>query len=215
MDEKDLGYNRYSIESIVEYAQRLVGNTLRDYVTVEEIADFGRNKGSYGNAVQEYYFHIKPNSDPHPDFKEAHLELKATPVKRNSKGEFVAKERLVFTMIDYREVVNEDFEHSQFLEKARDVLLITYLYDPDKDPLDYTIEAALRWGLPEDDLPQKKETGRLSSTRFVRARRRKSPAATRSTLRLRPRRETRKTAVRSPSPTCRPSQGRGRLRAPT
>lgn len=154
MDEKDLGYNRYSIESIVEYAQRLVGNTLRDFVTVEGIADIGRNKGSYGNAVQEYYFHIKPNSDPHPDFKEAHLELKATPVKRNSKGEFVAKERLVFTMIDYREVVNEDFEHSQFLEKARDVLLITYLYDPDKDPLDYTIEAALRWGLPEDDLPQ-------------------------------------------------------------
>lgn len=156
MSEKALGYDRYSIDSIVEYAENLVGKRLRDVVTVEDVVDIRRNKGSYGNAIQEYYFHIKPNSDPHPDFKEAGLELKATPVKRNAKGEFVAKERLFFTMIDYCEVVNEDFEHSQFLEKARDVLLITYLHDPEKEPLDYEIEAVLHWGIPEEDLPQVK-----------------------------------------------------------
>ena len=154
MGEKDLGYDRYSIESIVGYAQRLVGNRLRDFVTVEEIADIRQRKGSFGNAVEEYYFHYKPNSDPRPDFPEAGLELKTTPVKRNAKGELVAKERLFFTMIDYCEVVNEDFEHSQFMKKARNVLLITYLHDPQREPLDYEIEAALRWGIPEEDLPQ-------------------------------------------------------------
>lgn len=154
MDEKSLGYDRRSIDSIVEYAQRLVGGRLRDFVTVEEIADMRRRKGSYGNAVEEYYFHYRPNSDSRPDFSEVGLELKTTPVKLNSRGELVAKERLFFTMIDYCDVVKEDFEHSQFLEKARDVLLITYLYDPEKDPLDYEIEAVLHWGLPEEDVPQ-------------------------------------------------------------
>lgn len=154
MGEKDLGYDRYDIDSIVEYAQRLVGGRLRDFVTVEEIADIRQRKGSYGNAVEEYYFHYKPNSDSRPDFPEAGLEVKTTPVKRNARGELVSKERLFFTMIDYCEVVNEDFEHSQFLKKARDVLLITYLYEPEKDPLDYVIEAVLHWGLPEEDVPQ-------------------------------------------------------------
>lgn len=150
-------YDRYSIDSIVEYATKLVGHTLREYVTVEQIADFHTRKGSYGNAVEEYYFKYRPNSDSRPDFSEVGLELKTTPVKKNSRGELVAKERLVFTMIDYEAVVNESFEDSQFLKKARDVLLITYLSEPDKEPLDYVIEAVVRWGLPEEDLPQIKQ----------------------------------------------------------
>lgn len=150
-------YDRYSIDSIVEYATRLVGHTLREFVTVEQIEDFHTRKGSYGNAVEEYYFKYKPNSDSRPDFSEVGLELKTTPVKKNSKGEIVAKERLVFTNINYETVVNETFEDSQFLKKARDVLLITYLSDPDKDPLDYIVEAVIRWGIPEEDLPQIKQ----------------------------------------------------------
>ena len=150
-------YDRYSIDSIVEYATRLVGHTLREFVTVEQIEDFHTRKGSYGNAVEEYYFKYKPNSDSRPDFSEVGLELKTTPVKKNSKDEIVAKERLVFTNINYETVVNETFEDSQFLEKARDVLLITYLSEPDKEPLDYVIEAVVRWGIPEEDLPQIKQ----------------------------------------------------------
>ena len=154
MGEKDLGYDRYSIDSIVEYAQQLVGHTLRDFVTVEEIADIRQRKGSFGNAVEEHYFKYGLNSDSSPDFAEVGLELKTTPVKKSARGELVSKERLVFTMIDYNEVVNEDFEHSQFLKKSRDILLITYLYEPEKNALDYVIEAAVRWGLPEEDIPQ-------------------------------------------------------------
>ena len=150
-------YDRYSIDSIVEYATRLVGHTLREFVTVEQIEDFHTRKGSYGNAVEEYYFKYKPNSDSRPDFSEVGLELKTTPVKKNSRDEIVAKERLVFTNINYETVVNETFEDSQFLEKARDVLLITYLSEPDKEPLDYVIEAVVRWGIPEEDLPQIKQ----------------------------------------------------------
>ena len=154
MSKDELGYDPTNVTSIVEYAQRLVGHTLRDFVYVEELTDTRRRRGSFGNAVEEYYFKYGLNSDSSPDFAEVGLELKTTPVKKNSRGELVSKERLVFTMIDYDGVVKEDFEHSQFLKKARDVLLITYLYEPGKNALDYVIEAAARWGLPEEDIPQ-------------------------------------------------------------
>ena len=150
----ELGYDPYDAESILRYAKRLEGRTLREVTGVEELADPRRRRGSFGNAVEEHYFRYDINSDSHPDFDKVGLELKTTPVKRNARGELVAKERLVLTMIDYMNVVDEDFEHSHLLEKASDILLITYLYEPDVSPLDYVIEAVVRWGIPDEDLPQ-------------------------------------------------------------
>lgn len=152
--DNQLGYDKFNIDSIVEYASRLEGKTLREMIPVDELDDPRRRKGAFGNAVEEYYFKYKLNSDSAPDFPEVGLELKTTPLKQNSKGDLVAKERLVVTMIDYMSVVNEDFEHSQFLKKMDDVLLISYLYEQEKNPLDYVVELVFRWGIPEEDLPQ-------------------------------------------------------------
>lgn len=157
VDEDELGYDPFEVTSIVEYAERLVGHKLRDFLDLDGIADPHRRRGSFGNAIEEYYFKYALNSDSGPDFSEVGLELKTTPVKKNERGELVSKERLVFAMIDYMSVVNEDFEHSTFLKKASDVLLITYLYEPNKNAIDYVIEAVVHWGLPKDDLPQIKQ----------------------------------------------------------
>ena len=141
-------------EAIVRYAQGLVGKTLRESTHIKALADPHVRRGSFGNAVEEYYFHYKPNSDSAPDFPKAGLELKTTPLKRSPKGEFLAKERLVITMIDYMSVVRETFESSHFMRKASSILLISYLWEPDKDPLDYVVELAVHWGIPERDMPQ-------------------------------------------------------------
>lgn len=68
-----------------------------------------------------------------------------------------AKERLVIGMIDYMKVVDETFETSHLMEKAEDILLISYLWVPDTDPLDYRVELVeivSMPGLPEGDLAQ-------------------------------------------------------------
>lgn len=153
MAEKKLPYNPTDKESIIEYAQVLIGSTLRNHIEAEAIDDPHRRKGSFGNAVEEYYFMYGPNSDSEPDFAEVGLELKTTPLEKNKRGEYSAKERLVLSMIDYMNVVDETFETSSVLHKAEDILLISYLYDKDKDPLDYTIEVVSEWGIPEEDLP--------------------------------------------------------------
>lgn len=104
------------------------------------IDDIRKNKGSFGNAVETHYFMLDLNSDFAPDFKEAGLELKTTPLKRGKGGSLVAKERLVLGMIDYMQVVHEEFETSHLMEKANDILLISYLWEPGADPLDYLVE---------------------------------------------------------------------------
>jgi len=152
--EQTLPYDKYDVKSIVEYAQKLVGSTLREHINVDSIADPHRRKGSFGNALEEDYFLLAINSDPRPDFHEVDLELKSTPLKRVRGNELVAKERLVITMVSYPTVVNETFETSHLAKKASDMLLISYLWEAGKDPLDYIVEYAGRWGLPEEDMSQ-------------------------------------------------------------
>ena len=150
-------YNKNDRQSIVEYASMLIGSTLRESTDAEEIADIKRSKGSFGEAVEYYYFDLKNNSDSAPDFKEACIELKTTPLKRSKGGALSAKERLVLGMINYMTVVDETFETSHLMEKADDILLISYLWEPDKDPLDYEVEIVELISLselPKGDLSQ-------------------------------------------------------------
>ena len=154
VDKNGLPYNPTKIESIVEYAGNLVGHTLREKTSAPELQSPKRRRGSFGNALEEYYFRYSPNSESAPDFPDAGLELKSTPVKHNKSGELVAKERLVLMQINYMTVVHETFETSHLLKKAKKILLISYVWEKDADPLDYKVEMAELWGLPEEDMPQ-------------------------------------------------------------
>lgn len=156
MDD-EFPYDCSDVGSIVSYASNLEHHTLREALGADadfELADPHKTRGSFGLAMEKYYFGYQPNSKDEPDFPEAGLELKTTPLKTNAKGELVAKERLVVGMINYNKVVDEQFESSHFLQKARRVLLINYLYEKDKNPLDYRVESVGLWTLPEEDLPQ-------------------------------------------------------------
>lgn len=154
MKNTKMPYDETSIESIVKYAQRLVGHSLRERASVSKLQDPRRRRGSFGNAVEEYYFKYIPNSDSRPDFKEAGLELKTTPMRRIRGDRLVAKERLVITMINYMSVIHETFETSHLLYKASSILLIAYLWEKDMDLLDYPVVLAELWGLPKEDMPQ-------------------------------------------------------------
>lgn len=156
MAETNLPYDPTDKTSIVTYAKRLVGKSLRQTTDIGHIESPQTRRGSYGNAIEEHYFKYQPNSESAPDFAEVGLELKVTPMKK-AKGGLVAKERLVISMIDFDEVVNEDFEHSHFLKKASGILLISYLWEQDQDPLDYTVQLVEEWKIPEQDLAQIKQ----------------------------------------------------------
>jgi DNA mismatch repair protein MutH len=154
MDNKELKqtestYSKSSADSIIGYAKRLINLNLRELVAKGTLIN-SDNKGQLGQLIEEHYFHYLPNSDSKPDFVEVGLELKTSPLKTLKNGEIRAKERLVLGIINFEEIVKEDFETSHFLEKNAHLLLVFYLYDKSiHSVLDYQIEWVIDWKLSQ------------------------------------------------------------------
>lgn len=149
-----LEYDSSSIESILAYAKRLEGHTLREECPgLAWVEDPHKRRGSFGNAVEKYYFHYEINSDPNADFAEVGTELKTTPLKQLRDGRLSAKERLVISMINYMSVVDETWETSSLQKKLHRILLIAYQYDKELNPIDYLVKLVELWGIPDEDIP--------------------------------------------------------------
>jgi DNA mismatch repair protein MutH len=141
-----------SADSIIEFAKQLKNQTLRQSCGSEIEKHGYRGKGNFGQILEKFYFGYEPNSDAEPDFKEAGMELKSSPLKTLKNGEFRSKERLVLNIINYLEVHKEDFETSSFWKKNAYLLLVFYLHDRDLELLDYVIKLVDGWKYPKEDL---------------------------------------------------------------
>lgn len=144
-------YDSQSKASIIEYAKKLLNQTLRK-TCGEIVLDNRGNKGGFGQLLEKHYFLYEPNSNSEPDFKEVGLELKSSPLKKLKKSQHVSKERLVLNIINYNEVVNQHFDNSSFWKKNSDLLLVFYIYESDKEKIDYRIEIVDEWIFPVIDL---------------------------------------------------------------
>ena len=147
---KELPYDKKDPISIEAYAKGLKDKSLRD-IFGRDLENGYSGKGKLGQLVEFLYFGYKPNSKPEPDFPEAGVELKTTPIKKNSKG-LVSKERLVFNIIDFEEEYKYSFNQSSFWKKNSLLLLLFYLYENDKIDIDYIFKIARLWRFPLTDL---------------------------------------------------------------
>ena len=145
-----LPYDITSPTDIFNYSKGLLGKTLRDFVW--DGYETRAGKGSLGQMVENIYFLLETNSYPGADFSEAGLELKCTPLRKSKQDEYLIKERLVCNMINYCEVVKEDFEQSHFYLKCQLMLLLFYLHQYDTENLDLEFIFSVLWKLPEKDL---------------------------------------------------------------
>jgi DNA mismatch repair protein MutH len=133
-------FDEYSQKSILEFAKRLEGRTLREFLSNEEIDSIKANilahpgnKGKLGHNIEKFYFKYDLNSASEADFP-CDLELKVTPIKYIKNGELRPKERLVCNIINFMDIVHESWGSSTFLEKNRYTLLIRYI-----DPINKSI----------------------------------------------------------------------------
>ncbi len=149
MSKRSLPYDDSSQESIEKYAQKLLNKSLKDELKVVKSKHVG--KGKLGQLVEEEYFLYKPNSNPQPDFPKAGVELKTTPLIRNSKG-LRSKERLVFNMIDFFTEHKETFQTSGFWNKNSLLLLMFYLHDSSKKSIELKFKFIHLWRFPQSDL---------------------------------------------------------------
>lgn len=147
-----LHYNPDDKKSIIDFAKLLRGKTLREACDESILKHNYSGKGNFGQILEKFYFLYEPNSVSEPDFAIAGLELKSTPLKQLKNKEYRSKERLVLNIINYFEVVNQDFETSSFWKKNANILLIFYLHKADYDILDYLIKLVDEWKFPRTDL---------------------------------------------------------------
>ncbi len=145
-------YSRDNLTSILDYASKLKGKSLREACGEDVINNSYIGKGNFGQILEKYYFQYEPNSVSEPDFHEVGLELKTSPLKKGANNHLSAKERLVLSIINYFEIVKQDFDSSTFLKKNNHLLLILYLYENGVNVLDLIIKLVGDWRIPEEDL---------------------------------------------------------------
>lgn len=151
----NLPYDLADKQSIINFAKKLISKTLKESCS-ENILKFvhsnNGNKGNFGQILEKFYFLYEPNSDSQPDFPQAKLELKSTPLKQLKNKKYCSKERLVLNIINYLEVADQDFNTSSFWKKNSQLLIVFYLHNTNSNILDYMIKLVDEWTFSDIDL---------------------------------------------------------------
>ncbi len=148
------GYSKDSSESIYNHALKLTGKSLSEVVDLPENLENLKDRGKLGTLVEKYYFKHEPPNDHNPDFPIAGVELKVTGVIKHKRGNYVAKERLVLTMINYDHIVKESWESNTFYNKCKKMLIMFYLYTREIPVVERKfVLTPLMYEIPEIDLP--------------------------------------------------------------
>jgi DNA mismatch repair protein MutH len=154
MAKENLNYEKNSAESIYLHALQLTGKSLSNTLELPENLENLKDRGQLGTLVEKYYFHIEPPNNHDPDFPEAGVELKVTGVLKHKSGKFVAKERLVLTMINYDHIVKETWASNAFYNKCKKMLIMFYQYAKEIPVIDRKfVLAPLMYEIPATDLP--------------------------------------------------------------
>lgn len=148
----NLPYNPSDKNSVIEYAKKLKGKSLRQVCEPTILKHSYSGKGNFGQVLEKYYFGYEPNSKSEADFSQIGMELKSSPLKQLKNNEYRSKERLVLNIIDYVNVVNQNFENSDFIKKNACILLIFYLHQVGYDILDLVIKLVDEWSFSSTDL---------------------------------------------------------------
>jgi DNA mismatch repair protein MutH len=150
-----LPYDIKDANSIEQYAKKIIGKALKD-VMISKQGEFilheGKNKGEMGQLLEHYYFGIDNNNRKEPDFPDAGLELKSTPVVYNKAKKLRSKERLVLNIIDFNAEHSLEFEKSGFWKKNKLLLIMFYLHEKDRDLIELVFKLAGIWNFPKEDL---------------------------------------------------------------
>lgn len=135
-------------EAILKRAREAIGTPLK---YIDKTGRLKTGKGAVGTTIEENWFDYTPNSESEPDFPEAGVELKATPYVHGKNG-IRAKERLVCNIINYMEEYDKTFHTSTFWSKCHTMLLMSYEHRDGVPKGDFTIDEAILFSFPEEDL---------------------------------------------------------------
>ena len=140
-------------QEVLDLAKKAMGKKLKDLDVNNRFAN-SQNKGRIGHIIEEGIFGFKLDSSQEADIANLGIEIKSTGFKRKGPNQITAKERLVLSMIDFKEDYKHSFYDSHVFKKMDKILFILYEYDKNKGMEEATIENVFLFKY--DDLPIKK-----------------------------------------------------------
>ena len=135
-------------EDVLKRAQEAIGIPLH---LMDKTGRLATGKGAIGHVIEAGWFGYEPNNEAEADFPEAGVELKVTPYIHTSNG-IRAKERLVCNIINYMTEYDKTLKTSDFWHKCETILIMSYEHRKDVPKGDYTIDKAVLFSFPEEDL---------------------------------------------------------------
>lgn len=118
-------------EKVHTRALEAVGQTLGE-IDKDNLKNIN-NKSYPGNVIEQIWYDHPADNLSEPDFVEAGVELKVTPIDKQTKGKkdkkvtkLIAGERLVLNKINYKNEYQKSFEESSFWHKNKVIELIQY-----------------------------------------------------------------------------------------
>lgn len=166
-------YDDSDIDSILNYSNSILNQSFKEIIkayknspyktyedrqskTVSTVLDKEismKSKGQYGNYIEKFFYGYQPNSDSNCDFEKVGVELKVTPFKINKNGSISAKERLVLSILNYKEENLDDFYSSHLWQKCSKILLLFYNgLIPNQTLENYIIEKIFLYEWFEEDM---------------------------------------------------------------
>lgn len=155
-------------DDIIARGKELEEKTLLEYLSsfsameIDSSNAYNTGKGSLGQLVEEFVFEYKPNSRREADFNEFDMELKVVPIKRIIKQSksgmkskldgYSVKERMVLSIINYEEIINETWQTNSLNKKMLKLLLMFYLHENDVDVKDLVFKLVEKWEPSDSDL---------------------------------------------------------------
>ncbi|SDO74218.1 Sau3AI family type II restriction endonuclease [Halobacillus sp. SY10] len=136
---------------LLEYTEGIVGRTFREIDKTGILEGKNSDKGRLGKAVEEGFYGYELNSNPEADFDNLGIELKVSGFNRLKDGSWSAKERLSLSMINYNEIIHEEFEFSKLIAKNKKILIIWYEYVKGVEYADFVIRDYQIYDMTKDE----------------------------------------------------------------
>ena len=138
-------------EQLLEYTKKIIGKTFKEIDKKGILQGNNNDKGRLGKVVETGFYDYELNNKAEADFGKLGIELKVSGFKKLQDGSWSAKERISLSMINYKNIINEEYEFSKVVSKNKKLLIIWYEYIKDVSYADFVIHDFQLYDMSKDE----------------------------------------------------------------
>ncbi len=115
-------------KQLIDFTQGIIGKRFKEIDKKQILQGNNNDKGRLGKVVETGFYGYDINSRPEADFSKLSIELKVSGFRILKDGSWSAKERISLSMINYKNIIHEEYEFSKLVSKNKKLLIIWYEY---------------------------------------------------------------------------------------